>query len=126
MIEPSSSEEDEDEVVDAPPQGPPRGQNQVKVPNGNVKATPADGTTSGGNADLKIEKVTSPTSSQNSEKNLTEAELRVSRITYLFFNIEMVYMNTIFMLQLLNENNACTLSRRLTSLTASFSRNHLF
>ena len=80
MIEPSSSEEDEDEVVDAPPQGPPRGQNQVKVPNGNAKATPADGTTSGGNADLKIEKVTSPTSSQNSEKNLTEAELRVSRI----------------------------------------------
>ena len=83
MIEPSSSEEDEDEVVDAPPQGPPRGQNQVKVPNGNAKATPADGTTSGGNADLKIEKVTSPTSSQNSEKNLTEAELRVSQILLL-------------------------------------------
>ena len=78
MIEPSSSEEDEDEVVDAPPQGPPRGQNQVKVPNGSVKATPANGTTKEGNADLKIEKVTSPTSSQNSEKNLTEAELRVS------------------------------------------------
>ena len=103
MIEPSSSEEDEDEVVDAPPQGPPRGQNQVKVPNGNVKATPADGTTSGGNADLKVEKVTSPTSSQNSEKNLTEAELRVSQIMYLFGIHE---LNTISMLQLLNENNA--------------------
>ena len=82
MIEPSSSEEDEEEVPDAPSGG----QNKHDVPNGKISG-PKNGP-NGPNAndggqngmkDLKSnDKVTSPTQSHNSEKNLTEAELQVN------------------------------------------------
>ena len=82
MIEPSSSEEDEEEVPDAPSGG----QKKHDVPNGKISG-PKNGP-NGPNAndggqngmkDLKSnDKVTSPTQSHNSEKNLTEAELQVN------------------------------------------------
>ena len=78
MIEPSSSEEDEEEVPDAP-----SGHTKtLDVPNGKPPGarTPTPNVNDGGQNGLKNksdDKVTSPTQSHNSEKNLTEAELQV-------------------------------------------------
>ena len=84
MIEPSSSEEDEEEVPDAPqghtnkpdvPNGRgPNGPHANGPQNGGLKSDPGK---PGGVKDPKVEKnLTSPTLSHNSEKNLTEAELQ--------------------------------------------------
>lgn len=83
MIEPSSSEEDEDEVPDSGMAGQRNGQTQAKnlaVPNGKAARPGAvsPNVTDGGPQGKKEnqEKVTSPTMSPNSEKNLTEAEIQ--------------------------------------------------
>ena len=92
MIEPSSSEEDEDEVPDSGMgHQPPK--NNLNVPNGKASRPGAvspnvnDGGVPGKKENQ--EKVTSPTmGSPNSEKNLTEAEIRVSFcfVSELIFN----------------------------------------
>ena len=81
MIEPSSSEEDEEEVPDAP-QGSQRNGQKLDLANGKgpppaSKPKANDGGQNGMKDLKKNDTVTSPTLSNNSEKNLTEAELQV-------------------------------------------------
>lgn len=84
MIEPSSSEEDEEEVPDAPQT------KRLDVPNGNAsgpRSTTPNANDLPGMKDVKNgEKVTSPTLSQNSEKNLTEAEIKVRPLFFSSFD----------------------------------------
>lgn len=72
MIEPSSSEEDEEEVPDAPTQ--PK---NLDVPNGKLAKNGLNGNEINKKDNVKHETVTSPTLSQNSENGLTAAELEV-------------------------------------------------